>query len=190
MVETQRQTFGTFSDHERAAASFHRARHLEIRHQVVQCTNEVRRQACRRHRPMRNCCRVAWRRATLRRTVISPATQYRRAFMNVGRDVVERVTGIEPAFSAWEADVLPLNYTRRTSPQDTGDRTSRIKEKTCRDSAENLGLCLPGTTWDSSAQRDRRDCPNLAPPMRATSRSRHRRCTNHRICRHRLCVHR
>jgi dCTP deaminase len=24
----------------------------------------------------------------------------------------ERVTGIEPAFSAWEADVLPLNYTR------------------------------------------------------------------------------
>ena len=25
---------------------------------------------------------------------------------------VERVTGIEPAFSAWEADVLPLNYTR------------------------------------------------------------------------------
>ena len=27
----------------------------------------------------------------------------------------ERVTGIEPAFSAWEADVLPLNYTRRTA---------------------------------------------------------------------------
>ena len=26
--------------------------------------------------------------------------------------VVERVTGIEPALSAWEADVLPLNYTR------------------------------------------------------------------------------
>ena len=25
----------------------------------------------------------------------------------------ERVTGIEPAFSAWEADVLPLNYTRQ-----------------------------------------------------------------------------
>ena len=23
------------------------------------------------------------------------------------------MTGIEPAFSAWEADVLPLNYTRR-----------------------------------------------------------------------------
>lgn len=24
----------------------------------------------------------------------------------------ERMTGIEPAFSAWEADVLPLNYIR------------------------------------------------------------------------------
>ena len=28
------------------------------------------------------------------------------------QDPLERVTGIEPAFSAWEADVLPLNYTR------------------------------------------------------------------------------
>jgi hypothetical protein len=26
--------------------------------------------------------------------------------------VVERVTGIEPALLAWEANVLPLNYTR------------------------------------------------------------------------------
>ena len=30
--------------------------------------------------------------------------------------LVERVTGIEPALSAWEADVLPLNYTRRVAP--------------------------------------------------------------------------
>jgi hypothetical protein len=29
---------------------------------------------------------------------------------------VERVTGIEPALSAWEADVLPLNYTRAAPP--------------------------------------------------------------------------
>ena len=28
------------------------------------------------------------------------------------RSHLERVTGIEPALSAWEADVLPLNYTR------------------------------------------------------------------------------
>lgn len=26
--------------------------------------------------------------------------------------VLERVRGIEPPYSAWEADVLPLNYTR------------------------------------------------------------------------------
>ena len=28
---------------------------------------------------------------------------------------MERATGIEPAFSAWEADVLPLNYARRAA---------------------------------------------------------------------------
>jgi hypothetical protein len=27
---------------------------------------------------------------------------------------LERVKGIEPSFSAWEADVLPLNYTRKS----------------------------------------------------------------------------
>src|ERR1039457_7414567 len=35
---------------------------------------------------------------------------------------VERVTRIELALSAWEADVLPLNYTRRANwlPRNTG----------------------------------------------------------------------
>lgn len=28
--------------------------------------------------------------------------------------LTERVMGIEPTFSAWEADVLPLNYTRKS----------------------------------------------------------------------------
>ena len=28
----------------------------------------------------------------------------------------ERMTGIEPAYSAWEADVLPLNYIRKKLP--------------------------------------------------------------------------
>jgi hypothetical protein len=28
---------------------------------------------------------------------------------------VERVMGIEPTFEAWEAPVLPLNYTRQRS---------------------------------------------------------------------------
>ena len=34
--------------------------------------------------------------------------------------VVERVTRIELALSAWEADVLPLNYTRAEEHVDTG----------------------------------------------------------------------
>jgi hypothetical protein len=35
---------------------------------------------------------------------------------------VERVTGIEPALSAWEAEVLPLNYTRvACDPRDYGE---------------------------------------------------------------------
>jgi hypothetical protein len=28
---------------------------------------------------------------------------------------VERVKGIEPSYAAWEAAVLPLNYTRKTN---------------------------------------------------------------------------
>ena len=32
--------------------------------------------------------------------------------MALDLDFSERATGIEPAFSAWEADVLPLNYAR------------------------------------------------------------------------------
>jgi hypothetical protein len=36
---------------------------------------------------------------------------------NSAETKVERMTGIEPAYSAWEADVLPLNYIRLvTSP--------------------------------------------------------------------------
>jgi hypothetical protein len=30
---------------------------------------------------------------------------------------LERVAGIEPASSAWKAEVLPLNYTREPFPQ-------------------------------------------------------------------------
>jgi hypothetical protein len=39
---------------------------------------------------------------------------------------MERMTGIEPAYSAWEADVLPLNYIRivlgQASTLTLGDR--------------------------------------------------------------------
>lgn len=30
-----------------------------------------------------------------------------------GGSPVERTTGIEPAYSAWEADILPMNYVRK-----------------------------------------------------------------------------
>jgi hypothetical protein len=39
-----------------------------------------------------------------------------------GMGGVERVTRIELALSAWEADVLPLNYTR------AGRRRSRVRK--------------------------------------------------------------
>jgi hypothetical protein len=38
---------------------------------------------------------------------------------------VERMTGIEPALSAWEADVLPLNYIRRSRRRRLGRLLSR-----------------------------------------------------------------
>jgi hypothetical protein len=37
---------------------------------------------------------------------------YSKSTALAARSLLERVTGIEPALSAWEADVLPLNYTR------------------------------------------------------------------------------
>ena len=36
-------------------------------------------------------------------------------FISQNKYKKERVTGIEPAYSAWEADILPLNYTRNTN---------------------------------------------------------------------------
>jgi hypothetical protein len=34
------------------------------------------------------------------------------------RPMLERVKGIEPSSSAWKAEVLPLNYTRKMVAQD------------------------------------------------------------------------
>ena len=39
---------------------------------------------------------------------------------------MERVTGIEPALSAWEAEVLPLNHTRMRRSED--DRSHMLPE--------------------------------------------------------------
>ena len=66
------------------------------------------------------------------------------------RDGTERVTGIEPAFSAWEADVLPLNYTRIDdgSPSKSGDRLARGR----RSFTLKIGCSTPAST-------DRCDAP-------------------------------
>ena len=46
------------------------------------------------------------------------------------RFVMERVTGIEPALSAWEADVLPLNYTRAVpGPNQPAARPDIVPER-------------------------------------------------------------
>jgi hypothetical protein len=50
---------------------------------------------------------------------------------------LERVTGIEPAYEAWEAAVLPLNYTRSAtqftrSRSAAGDRTAVATSLSCR----------------------------------------------------------
>ena len=36
---------------------------------------------------------------------------------------LERVRGIEPPYSAWEADVLPLNYTRDNVSDTSGNQS-------------------------------------------------------------------
>ena len=67
----------------------------------------------------------------------------------------ERATGIEPAFSAWEADVLPLNYARKKIDLLTIDELRR--RRTCdpkvlparangtRQAASSRMLCLCST---------------------------------------------
>ena len=47
----------------------------------------------------------------------------------VSRDtVVERVTGIEPAWPAWKAGALPLSYTREVSAQPNGLVRGSVRE--------------------------------------------------------------
>ena len=47
---------------------------------------------------------------------------------------MERVAGIEPASSAWKAEVLPLNYTRGVGPRD-------LTPQRCSD--QRTGLHIP-----------------------------------------------
>src|SRR5699024_1741920 len=56
-------------------------------------------------------CHGSARRGTRAGTTAHLSPEYRTP-APWGRRPRERVTGIEPALSAWEAEVLPLNYTR------------------------------------------------------------------------------
>ena len=42
---------------------------------------------------------------------------------------MERVKGIEPSYAAWEAAVLPLNYTRRLCPNSYPRSSTKGKDK-------------------------------------------------------------
>ena len=62
---------------------------------------------------------------------------------------MERVTGIEPALSAWEAEVLPLNYTR-VAPEDVRPRCVR---KSNPDSGRLRKSACAGASRTASATR-------------------------------------
>jgi hypothetical protein len=59
--------------------------------------------------PLANGTLMARRAATL---LDAKGPSVRETYSDLEPSGLERVTGIEPALSAWEADVLPLNYTR------------------------------------------------------------------------------
>ena len=42
---------------------------------------------------------------------------YRLSYMSASFPTLERVVGIEPTYSAWKADVLPMNYPRQSPSQ-------------------------------------------------------------------------
>ena len=66
---------------------------------------------------------------------------------------LERVTGIEPALSAWEAEVLPLNYTR-VAPVDVRSRcvrksnpdSGRLRKSVCGGSLRTASATPSPTT--------------------------------------------
>ena len=76
----------------------------------------------------------------------SPRTRHRRAAparesiarSQVGEAVVERVMGIEPTSSAWEAEVLPLNYTRAVCPMDEYSLVTLLRSRRVIDTSTRV----------------------------------------------------
>ena len=61
---------------------------------------------------------------------------------------LERVRGIEPPYSAWEADVLPLNYTRVGWPETNGINAAG-QDNRCKDlPSHHRRLARPSLLWE------------------------------------------
>jgi hypothetical protein len=69
--------------------------------------------------------------------------------------VLERVMGIEPTLSAWEAEVLPLNYTRNTIffiLRPAENQAGRAESLTLKCAPCKLGIPGKGHTTNSIIQ--------------------------------------
>jgi hypothetical protein len=65
---------------------------------------------------------------------------------------LERVRGIEPPYSAWEADVLPLNYTRVR--QENNGISAPGQGDPCKVLAlQHRRLVGPSLLWEDGVQR-------------------------------------
>ena len=57
--------------------------------------------------------------------------RYQKEGVNAGKTPVERLTGIEPALSAWEADLLPLQHSRILIRDESPVRRYAISHSAC-----------------------------------------------------------
>jgi hypothetical protein len=65
---------------------------------------------------------------------------------------MERVTGVEPAYSAWKADVLPLNYTRER-PDRSGAGRSPSRPFGDHEGAGTYAISLAKQAWQKPSVR-------------------------------------
>src|SRR5690606_27174982 len=73
---------------------------------------------------------------------------------------MERATGIEPALSAWEAEVLPPNYARRNVSNDATELYRTVARAIQLVRAEQRRPALPGDT-----SRPQRPAPRPLPAV-------------------------
>ena len=91
-----------------------------------------------------------------------------------GLSFLERVAGIEPARSAWEADRLPLHHTRWCRAVDLGSPAKPVNEdeiSSFRNVAAlrvllNISTLTISVAYGNTSLRNRRDRPRPAPRVR------------------------